>query len=375
MKTTKQTAAVAGKAAQWDDDPPPAFAPKSLKGKRHPVLRFFLRLLAVLLVTLLLLLFALYGVMYVLAKGPSPTARRLFVMSVRETSAAYFLADWFFTPEEIADIENAGAPAQEPENTDASLIQIGVAGEAGDNGADDYGLIDEDGDGIILENVSGPGYLGYMMVVLDPGRICFGTPSVFSDEGVTLGRMAVENDCVAGINGGGFDDPGGVSAGGQPIGMTIVDGEILFAAEGVSYSFVGFDGDHILHTGQMTPAQAREKGIRFGCTFGPVLVANGEPTSSSILLSGVNPRTAIGQRADGAVLLLVIEGRHARSLGATYEDLSDIMLRYGAMNACNLDGGSSSNMWVDGEYISAGASIIGDRRIPTAFLVRREAEK
>lgn len=378
METTQQTAVLDRKpAAQSDDAPrPPAPPRKGRRSPKHPVLRFFLRLLTVLLVTALLLLFAVYGIMYVLARGPSPTARRLFVMSVRETSAAYFLADWFFTPEEIAEIESSGAPAAEPEDTDASLIRVGafdgVGGQVG--AADDYGLIDDDGDGIILENVSGPGYLGYMMVVLDPERICFGTPPSFGDEGVTLGRMAVQNDCVAGINGGGFDDPDGVSAGGIPIGMTIVDGEISYAAEGVSYPFVGFDGNYVLHTGRMTPAQAREKDIRFGCCFGPVLVSNGEPTSSNILLSGVNPRTAIGQRADGAVLLLVIDGRQARSLGATYEDLSGIMLRYGAMNACNLDGGSSSNLWFNGEYISSTASVIGDRRIPTAFLVKKEKQ-
>lgn len=54
------------------------------------------RCLLMLLVTILLLIFALYGVMFVLAKGPSPHARDLFVMSVRETSAVGFLANLFF---------------------------------------------------------------------------------------------------------------------------------------------------------------------------------------------------------------------------------------------------------------------------------------
>lgn len=373
METIQQTAVLDHKPTVRDDAPSSPASRRKRSGRaKHPVLRFFLRLVAVLLVTVLLLLFALYGVMYVLARGPSPTARRLFVMSVRETSAAYFLADWFFTPEEIAEIEGSGGDAAEIEVTDASLIQIGAVE---DGAADDDGLIDDDGDGIILEDVSGPGYLGYMMVVLDPKRICLGTPPAFGDEGVTLGRMAQQFDCVAGVNGGGFDDPDGVGNGGIPIGMTVVDGEISYAVEGVSYPFVGFDGDYILHTGQMTPEQAREKDIRFGCSFGPVLVSNGEPTSPGILLSGVNPRTAIGQRADGAVLLLVIDGRQARSLGATFEDLSDIMLRYGAMNACNLDGGSSSSLWFDGAYINSTASVIGDRRIPTAFLVKKEARE
>ena len=367
-----------------DDEPavPAAEAPQKplrLRGAHaavleRPVRRFFLRFLAVLLVTVFLVLFAAYGVMFVLARGPSPTAQRLFVMSVRETSAAYFLADWFFTPEEIAAIESSGASAAEPDDTDTSLVQIG-ASDGEHETTNDYGLTDADGDGIILTNVSGPGYLGYMMVVLDPARMTFGSPSRFGADGLTVRQMAEKYDCVAGVNGGGFEDVDGKGTGGVPIGMTIVDGEIFYAGEGISYPFVGFDGDYILHTGQLTPADARERDIRFGCSFGPVLVSNGEPVSSDTLLSGVNPRTAIGQRADGAVLLLVIEGRQARSLGATYADLSDIMLQYGAVTACNLDGGSSSNLWFNGEYVNSSASLIGDRRIPTAFLVAKEAQE
>lgn len=344
--------------------------------RERPVLRFFLRFLAVLLVTILLLLFAVYGVMYVLTRGPSPAAQRLFVLSVRETSAAYFLADWFLTPEEIAEIESRGASAPEPEDTDASLIQIGADdGKDADDGADEYGLVDEDGDGIIVEDVSGSGYLGHMLVVLDPERMFFGTPSSFGGSGLTLKQMATQYDCAAGINGGGFDDPAGGGTGGIPVGMTVVDGKIYYATEGMSYPFVGFDSDYILHTGKMTPAQARENDIQFGCSFGPVLVSNGEPSSFDILSSGVNPRTAIGQRADGAVLLLVIDGRQARSIGATYSDLADIMLEYGAVNACNLDGGSSCGMWFNGEYINTRASLLGDRPIPTAFLVKKEAQE
>ena len=90
------------------------------------------------------------------------------------------------------------------------------------------------------------------------------------------------------------------------------------------------------------------------------------------LLSGVNPRTAIGQRADGAVLLLVVDGRQAYSLGATHNDLVDIMLEYGAVNACNLDGGSSSMMWFEDGYVNHSASLIGIRPLPTAFLVQKE---
>jgi exopolysaccharide biosynthesis protein len=328
------------------------------------------KIFIVILVTLALLVFALYGVMYILAKGPSPSARDLFVMSVRETSAVGFLANLYFSDEEIAAIEAAKqAQAEEPE-TDTSLVQISDTQPQGETDA--YGLVDEDGDGLILQTVKGTGYVGYMLVVLDPTRIMLGTPSSFGGTGLTVEQMVNTYDCVAGINAGGFYDPNGKGNGGIPEGMTIVDGEIYYASEGVAYPFVGFDGDYILHTGKMTPAQAREQDIRFGCTFGPVLIANGELNSADTLSSGVNPRTAIGQRADGAVLLLVVDGRQAYSLGATYADLADIMLEYGAVNACNLDGGSSSMMWLNDGYVNRSASLIGIRPLPTAFLVQKE---
>ena len=124
----------------------------------------------------------------------------------------------------------------------------------------------------------------------------------------------------------------------------------------------------ILHVGKMTAKEAVNAKIRWAVSFGPTLIVNGQPCSG--LISGVNPRTAIGQRADGAVLLLVIDGRQVNSLGASYGDLADIMLEYGAVNASNLDGGSSTLMIYRGETLNVCASVYGPRAIATSFLVR-----
>ena len=104
-----------------------------------------------------------------------------------------------------------------------------------------------------------------------------------------------------------------------------------------------------------------------------MLVSNGVP--SDVSNSGVHPRTALGQRSDGAVLLLVIDGRQAISLGATYQDLVDVFLEYGAVNACNLDGGSSTLMWYNGSYVNNCASVVGIRPVPSTFLVLKEGAK
>lgn len=343
----------------------------------HKAFTFLFRLLLVLLETVLLAVVALYSVMFVLAKGPSPTARNLFVMSVRETSAMGFLANLYFSEEEIAQIE-ASKNVDEYVETDTSLININIdntqGGESSDGPqADAWGLVDEDGDGIIVEPVKGEGYSGYMMVVLDPSRVIMGSiPESFGGRGYTVEQMVQEFDAVAGINAGGFDDPNGQGDGSIPDSLVVIDGEIYYAGNGYRDGFVGFDSNYIMHVGKPTPTEIKEKDIRYGVCFGPVLISNGVPADPDTISSGLNPRTAIGQRSDGAVLMLVIDGRQVISLGATFQDLVDIMLEYGAVNACNLDGGSSTLMWYEGGYINNCASVIGIRPVPTTFLVLKE---
>ena len=333
-------------------------------------LRLTGKIACILLETLLLICIALYGVMYVLAKGPSPTARNLFVLSVRETSAVGFLANLFFTEEEIAQIEASGG-VPEYDDTDTSLIVIPDPTVDDQPETDAWGLVDEDGDGIIIDRVSGEGYSGFMMVILDPSRVIMGSRvDDFGTRGYTVAEMAESFDAAAGINAGGFYDPNGQGNGSIPDTMVIYNGEIYYPQYGCSRGFVGLDNNHILHVGYFTAAEAQQKQLRYGVGFGPVLISNGERVS--LPASGVNPRTGIGQRSDGAILMLVIDGRQVSSIGATFRDMADIFERYGAVNACNLDGGSSSMMWYQGEYINHCASVVGIRPVPTTFLVLKE---
>ena len=103
-----------------------------------------------------------------------------------------------------------------------------------------------------------------------------------------------------------------------------------------------------------------------------MLIRDGVMSDPAELASEVNPRSAVGQREDGAILLLVVDGRQAASLGATTQDLADIMADYGAVNACNLDGGSSSLLWYDGAYLNLGPLMRRPRPVPDAFLVLKE---
>ena len=127
--------------------------------------------------------------------------------------------------------------------------------------------------------------------------------------------------------------------------------------------------------GGMTAKEAIEKGIKEAMSFGPLLIVNGESVNVTGTGGGLNPRTAIGQTADGTILLLVIDGRQPTSLGATFKDIIEIMHEYGAVNAANLDGGSSTLMVYDGKILNSSVSLYGPRQLPTAFLVRGEKDE
>lgn len=134
---------------------------------------------------------------------------------------------------------------------------------------------------------------------------------------------------------GGFVDDGGVGNGGMPLGIVIKNGKLLAGSRSTEATLVGFDQKNVLHVGTMTAGEALDKGMRDAVSFGPALVINGNPAENAGSGGGLNPRTALGQRADGSVLILVIDGRQPHSLGATHKDLVDVMVQFDAINACN----------------------------------------
>ena len=345
------------------------------KDRQNNVISIINKIFGFLLTTCILLGVVGLSFEYVLVKGPSPSLRDTFVMTMLETRRFGFLANIFLSDEEVAEIKSKNTTRVYAE-TDTSLINIPSEDGSGEPGGStdnpvDYGLVDEDGDGIILEKVVKNTYQGYMLIVLDPGRVFVGKPDSFGGVGLTVENMCQKYDAIAGINGGGYYDAGGSGLGGIPTGLTVSEG-VYYNENAGSDCFVGFDADGVLHVGYIDSESAREKNIRDGVTFslGPILVANGLPVDASGITAGVNPRTAIGQRADGAVLMLVIDGRQAHSIGATYADITEVMLDYGAVNACNLDGGSSTTMWYNGDYVNSCSA--KPRDLPTCFLVRKE---
>ncbi len=325
--------------------------------------KIFARLLAVVGVILLAAVIMLVGVSYIFCKGPSPLASDLFVVTMMETSALKFIPAMFFSQEEIDAIIARNSTVETLEVTDDSLIEIPTAEEI---------AADEEREPLEIIDIASSTYKGKLMIVRDPSRIVLGVPPVLGEngEGIQISQMVENEGGIAGINAGGFIDEGGVGNGGEPLGIVIKDGKLLY--NGGSSVVVGFDTENKLIVGYMSAQDALDKNIRDACSFGPVFIVNGKRAESIGSGGGLNPRTCIGQTADGSVLLLTIDGRQATSIGATYEDCINILEEYGAVNAANLDGGSSTVMYYNGEVINVSASVYGPRKLPTAFVVLPE---
>ena len=320
------------------------------------------RVLSFLAVTLLCLALILLGVIWVLEKGPSPTVTGMFCRSVRETSAIRWVSSIFLTEDELEPYITLAAAPSEETAVNTSLIHFGE-GQS------------QDTDSLELLDIAEGTCKGKLLIVHDPRQVILGTSDKLgSAPGLPLTEMVEKYQAVAGINAGGFEDEGGRGNGSKPTGLVISDGSIVWGDASARYHVIGLDWDGILHVGPMTGREALDAGIRWAVSFvthdglASALIINGEVQQQN-LGGGINPRTAIGQRADGALLLLVLDGRSIGTLGATMEDVCSIMLEYGAVNAGNLDGGSSSTMVYQGETVNNSSSIVGPRKLPTAFLV------
>ncbi len=346
--------------------------------KKNKVLTVFLCLTAWLFGTVFVFLAGFLFFLYQIQLGPSPRIRDLFVASAKESSVGGVMVDLYLSPEQVEEIMENNSTKEFSEITDATMVKIAFAGSENEESSSQNGVgrvdnpEDPDGDGITVYDVHGPTYRGKMMVVFDPSRVKVGTIDHYgiSSPGLTLPDMVEKYDAVAGINGGKYDDEAGIGTGGMPQGIVFSEGVLRMGDPGSTYGVYGFNNDNVLVVGNMSAGYAQSIGIRDAVTFGPALIVNGKSARMAGSGSGLNPRTAIGQREDGAVLLLVIEGRQTTSLGASMADLVTVMEEYGAVNAANLDGGMSSSMVYNGEEIVSSCTM-RNRKIPTAFIVER----
>ena len=291
-------------------------------------------------ITLGMVFIALVLTITLICHGPSESAKELFATTILETGQLKFLANVFLSKDELQKIVDKNSLQDMDDEVDKNLINT--------EGNKEKELIE-------IHNVSGDGFEGTMMVVNDPSKISLATTYPWGEYGKELGVIVDEAGAIAGVNGGIYYSSG--NKGGRPYGVTVSNGEIQDITLGWSGLYlIGFDENNLLRIISLegmnksaVEKMVKEEKIR-------------------------DARTAIGQRKDGSVLILVTDGRGKNGhLGATASDLIEIMAEYGAVNAANVDGGSSSSLYYNKKYLRTSVTFYytnSSWRLPTAFVVK-----
>lgn len=350
---------------------------KSKKVKRAKSKGTFAKILLVVLILALIEIMSLLFLLY----GPWSGFRDWLITTAMSSMRHQYLATWFYDDKTIQECLNKNKVVEVSGVTDENTIEIVdydkkeevvYANEyerqilEKDENNNDYKIIKIDG---------GNDYEGYMAVIYDPSRIEVATSSYIGRNGEYLTDISKKNNALVAINGGGFIDENNKGSGATPIGITMSKGK-LSSNSGGTFGLIGFNNENKLLLGKITSTQAKQRGIRDCVSFGPYLILNGE--KSQIYGNGgwgKAPRTAIGQRADGIVLFLVLDGNRTLGKGATIKDMIEIFERYGAINASNLDGGTSTSMTVKGKTVNNPTNLSGGsgtRPIPSAFILKAD---
>lgn len=311
------------------------------------------------LITIAILIVIGVSTLGILLYGPYNGFRDWLITSAMTTMTHQWIAYLFYDEDTINAVMASNRVDEVQEDTDTNAIVVGVSEEPEKTYENEYekAILEKNNpsDTYKIIEIEGKGYSGYLAAIYDPSKIHTLVTSKIGTSGQYLTTMAKNNKAVVAINGGGFDDPNYSSNAANPLGITYSKGKLLtsyyYAGAG---GIIGFDTNNkLVLSSKCTEQSAKSLKIRDAVTCGPFLIVNGK--KSGVVGNGgwgTAPRTAIGQRKDGIVLFLVVDGRTVKRPGADMDDLIEIMQNYGAYNAANLDGGTSTAMTVNYELIN-----------------------
>lgn len=347
---------------------------KSRKTKYKHKYKKKMNFLKKVIITFFILAFLGMSSLGILLYGPYSGFRVWLITTAMTTMTHQWIAEVFYSQNTIREVMKANKIEEIKEDTDTDAIVIGMQQNKYKNEYERAVLEKENpNDTYKIIEISGKGYSGYLAVIYDPSKVRTLVTAKIGTSGQYLETMAKANNAVVAINGGGFDDPGYNSNAANPLGVTYSKGKLL-----TSYYYsgpggiIGFDTKNkLVLSSNCTAESARKLNIRDCVTCGPFLIVNGK--ASTVVGNGgwgSAPRSVIGQRQDGIVLFLAIDGRMIGRQGADMDDLIEIMQNYGAYNAANLDGGTSTAMTLNGKLINDPIDSTGTHRtrfISTGF--------
>ncbi len=154
------------------------------------------------------------------------------------------------------------------------------------------------------------------------------------------GNKMYENfNAIVATNGAGYNITSGV-----PAGLVVMEGVEYYPVTAPGFFAILKDGSAMI--GTKADYEANKERIKEGiAAFGSVLIKNGkiDVTKNANYTSSRASRTAIGITAEGKVVMMVLDGGQLpRSAGGAMEEIAQIMLEAGCVEAVNLDGGGSS---------------------------------
>lgn len=327
-----------------------------------------------LIICIILDLFAIGG--FVMMYGPWDTVRNFYVTTAMKTKDHKYFAKIFYSDKTIEDILNSNYFIEIKEDVKLDDIVIDTSPKANykneydkeiltrDSGNEDYKIIN------LKVGIS----KGYLIAIYKPEKVTLIRAKNFNigRYGEQVTAMCTRYNASVCINGGGFEDPTGTGSD-RPLGYVIENGKIVWPASGwdsKTGNIIGFNEEgKLLLLSDSTGTEALENGMVSGLEFGPFLIVNGKPIEIVGDPWGKSPRVAIGQRKDGVVLFLVIDGENYID-GASLQDVVDVFMKYGAYNAANLDGGHSSSLAINGKLYNNPPAIAkrqGGRYVVTGF--------
>ena len=304
----------------------------------------------------------------ILIFGPYENTRRAIINTILATRHAYWITD-NLSQETINNILGIKETYAEVESNSDNIKQD----------IDKINVEHTSGTEIEQYNVNTDRYNAYILEIKNPCSIKVAMTKYLGKLGQKTSDMAEEHNAIAAINGGAFIDESSdgtvyAGTGAVPGGFVISDGKIIYPTENIDKdkveNVVAFTKTGKLIVGDHSIRDLEKLGVKEAMCFRkPNIIINGERQVKDKMAEGLNPRTAVGQKADGTVIFLVIDGRKITAPGASLYDVQEIMMERGAVNAGALDGGYSSTMYYKGEVINSPNAWNGERSVATAFYV------
>jgi len=310
---------------------------------------------------------------FFVAYGPISGPREWLIQTALGTGKHKYFAYVLYSQQYVQDIVNQNTLISAGDKSDVDAIEfVDYSGVTVYKNEYEKEILEhEEGQDYKIISISNGSYSGYIAVIYTPEKLNL----VVAKQawGNEVSEMVTQNNAQLGVNGGGYY-VNQETYYKYPTDNLILNGKIYYD-KGKAGNIIGMNSDGVLMLFKGTAKEAINAGMKWGVEFGPFLIVNGESAKfTGNGGSGYQPRTAIGQRKDGIVLLVVIDGRGGGgSKGASYVDLLHLFERYECYNAANLDGGGSSVLYEKGNLINHPVSYqgTGERNVLDAIILKK----